>query len=62
MRVITLATSAVGPPLNVLEFAFLIVLGGMVVASGLVGLVVVTRMVEPGGVKVLLRRLAGKSS
>jgi hypothetical protein len=43
-----------------LELTFLILLGAMVVASGLIGLVVVVRVVEPAGLKALADRLRGK--
>jgi len=49
------------PPANVLEWSFL---AALIAVSGLLGvlaLVVVARMVEPRGVKVLLRRIAGKA-
>jgi len=39
---------------------FLGLLAVMVVAAGLFSLVVVARLVEPRGVKALLRRLAGR--
>jgi len=39
---------------------FLVLLGVMVVAAGLFSLVVVARLVEPRGVKALLRRFAGR--
>ena len=39
---------------------FLVLLGVMVVAAGLFSLVVVARLVEPRGVKALLRRLSGR--
>lgn len=40
-----------------LEFAFISLLVTMTVVSGLLGLVVVARVVEPRGVKALLERL-----
>jgi hypothetical protein len=43
-----------------LELSFMILLGAMTVASGLIALVVVVRVVEPGGLKQLLLRLSGK--
>jgi len=46
--------------IHALELSFLIVLGGMTVASGLIGLVVIVRVVEPGGFKALAMRLRGK--
>jgi hypothetical protein len=45
---------------NALEWTFVSLLALMVVAVGLFGLVVVARLVEPRGVRVLLRRLTGK--
>src|SRR5438094_7050294 len=39
---------------------FLGLLGVMVVAAGLFSIVVVARLVEPRGVRALLRRLAGR--
>lgn len=46
---------------NVLEWTFIGVLALMTVAVGLFGLVVVARIVEPRGVRALLRRLAGRA-
>ena len=48
--------------IHTLELTFLVLLGGMVVASGLIGLVVVVRVVEPGGLKALAARLRNKPS
>jgi hypothetical protein len=42
----------------VLELTFMSLLGLMIVLVGLFAVVVVTRLVEPRGLKVLLRRLA----
>ena len=42
------------------ELTFISILAFMVVMVGLFSLVVVARVVEPRGVKALLRRLAGK--
>jgi len=39
---------------------FIGLLAVMVVAAGLFSIVVVTRLVEPKGMKALLRRLAGR--
>ena len=50
-----------GESYNVLEWSFIGVLALMTVAIGWIALVVVTRVVEPRGVKVLLRRLVGKA-
>lgn len=47
-------------PWNVLEWTFVVLLALMVVAVGLFGLVVVARLVEPRGMRVLVRRIAGK--
>jgi len=44
-----------------LEFTFVTLLTLMVVLTGVFGLFVVVRVVEPGGVRSLLRRLAGKA-
>jgi hypothetical protein len=44
----------------VVEVTFISILAFMVVMVGLFSLVVVARVVEPRGVKALLRRLAGK--
>ena len=49
------------PPPNVLEWSFVGVLVLMTIAVGLLGLMVVARVVEPRGLRVLLRRLAGKA-
>lgn len=46
--------------LQALEYSFIALLAFMLGLSGLIGLTVVARMVEPGGVRALLRRLAGK--
>lgn len=46
---------------NVLEWSFIGVLALMTVVIGWLALVVVARVVEPRGVKVLLRRLIGKA-
>jgi hypothetical protein len=46
--------------MRVLEWTFISLLLLMVIVSGLFALVVVTRLVEPGGIRSLLRRLAGK--
>ena len=46
---------------NVLEWAFLGVLALMTIGIGLISLMVIVRLVEPRGFKVLLRRLAGKA-
>lgn len=45
---------------DALVVVFLGLLGLMVVISGVFGLFVVARMVEPRGLKALLRKLAGK--
>lgn len=45
---------------QLLELSFMILLGIMTVASGLIGLVVIVRVIEPGGLKQLLLRLRGK--
>ena len=42
------------------EWTFISLLAAMVGAAGLFSLVVVARVVEPRGVKALLRRLAGR--
>jgi hypothetical protein len=44
----------------VVELTFISILAFMVVMVGLFSIVVVARVVEPRGVKALLRRLAGK--
>ena len=46
---------------NVLEWSFIGVLALMTIAVGLFGLVVVARIVEPRGVRALLRRIVGKA-
>jgi hypothetical protein len=46
--------------IHALELTFLILLGGMVVVSGVIGLVVVVRVIEPAGLKALADRLRGK--
>lgn len=45
-----------------LEFSFTALLVAMTVGSGVVALVVVARIVEPRGVRALVRRLAGRPS
>jgi len=49
-----------GPP-NVLEWSFIGVLALMSIAIGGLATMVVVRVVEPRGLKVFLRRLAGKA-
>jgi hypothetical protein len=44
----------------IVEYTFIVILIAMVGAAGLFSLVVVARLVEPRGVKALLRRLAGR--
>ena len=44
---------------NVLEISFIILLLFMLGLSGVIGLVVVTRLVEPRGLKALSQRLIG---
>jgi len=41
-------------------YVFIALLAAMVAAAGLFSIVVVTRLVEPRGMKALLRRLAGR--
>lgn len=45
--------------INVLEISFIILLLFMLGLSGVIGLVVVTRLVEPRGIKALSQRLIG---
>jgi hypothetical protein len=45
--------------ISLLEISFIILLLSMLGLSGLIGLVVVARIVEPRGVKVLSQRLIG---
>lgn len=47
-------------PFNVLEWSFLGALAAMTVVIGILSVVVIARVVEPKGLKVLLKRLAGK--
>lgn len=57
-----IAASEIGKePYNLLEWVYIVVLGLMTVAVGVFGLFVVARVVEPRGMKALLRRLAGKA-
>lgn len=49
------------PPPNVLEWSFIGVLALMTAAVGIISLVVVVRLVEPRGLRVLLRRLVGRA-
>ncbi|MGZ4103930.1 MAG: hypothetical protein ACXVQY_12655 [Actinomycetota bacterium] len=44
----------------IVEWTFMGVLALMVVAAGLFAVVVAARLVEPRGVKALLRRIAGR--
>lgn len=44
-----------------LEWGFLSALGAMVVLVGVFSVIVVARVVEPRGARVLLRRLIGRS-
>ena len=46
---------------NVLEWSFVGLLAMMTVVVGAFGLVVVARLVEPRGVRVLIKRIAGKA-
>jgi len=46
---------------NVLEWTFIGILALMVVVSGLFGLFVIARLVEPRGMRTLLRRIAGRA-
>lgn len=45
--------------ISLLEISFIILLLFMLGLSGVIGLVVLTRMVEPRGVKALSQRLTG---
>ena len=45
--------------ISVLEISFIILLLGMLGLAGVIGLAVITRIVEPRGVKVLSQRLIG---
>ena len=45
--------------INVLEISFILLLLFMLGLSGIIGLVVITRIVEPRGLKVLSQRLIG---
>jgi len=46
--------------LGALEWTFMGVLTAATLIAGLFGIFVVARLVEPRGVKVLLRKIAGK--
>ncbi|HEX9776441.1 MAG TPA: hypothetical protein VGB83_12795 [Actinomycetota bacterium] len=46
---------------NLLEWTFVGILALMVAVSGLFGVVVVARLVEPRGMRALLRRLLGRA-
>ena len=48
-------------PWNALEWSFVGLLAIMTVVVGLFGLVVVARLVEPRGVRALVRRITGRS-
>lgn len=43
-----------------LEISFIVLLVGMLALSGVFGLVIVARLIEPAGTKVFLRRLTGR--
>lgn len=43
-----------------LEWGFISALAAMVVLVGIFGLIVVARVVEPRGVRVLLRKISGR--
>lgn len=43
-----------------LEISFIVLLVGMLVLSGVIGLVVIVRLFEPRGVKPFLQRLSGR--
>ena len=62
MNVLAAVTETVNGygPFNVLEWSFLVVLTLALGATGVFGLVVVARLVEPRGVRALLRRLTGR--
>ena len=45
--------------ISLLEISFIVLLLSMLGLSGLIGLAVITRIVEPRGVKVLSQRLIG---
>ena len=45
--------------ISLLEISFIILLLGMLGLAGVIGLAVITRIVEPRGVKVLSQRLIG---
>lgn len=45
--------------ISLLEISFIVLLSFMLGLSGLIGLVVITRIVEPRGMKVLSQRLIG---
>ncbi len=47
------------PSVNVLEISFILLLLFMLGLSGLIGIVVVARLVEPRGLKALSQRLIG---
>lgn len=59
MRALTILLVENAPP-NVLEWSFIAVLATMSLAAGLFALAVVARLVEPRGVRALLRRIAGR--
>jgi hypothetical protein len=46
--------------MKALEWTFISLLLLMVIATGLFALVVVMRLVEPGGIRSFLRRLTGR--
>ncbi|MBI4729590.1 MAG: hypothetical protein HY775_08855 [Acidobacteria bacterium] len=45
-----------------LEASFISLLTAMTLATGLFGLAVIVRLVEPRGLRAFLRRLSGRSS
>lgn len=45
-----------------LEISFIILLVGMLGATGVIGLAILVRLVEPRGLRAFLRRLAGRSA
>ncbi|MHB8513454.1 MAG: hypothetical protein ACYDCC_14940 [Actinomycetota bacterium] len=47
---------------QLLEWSFITLLAGMLGLAGIIGLIVVVRLVEPRGLKAFLQRFSGKSA
>ncbi|GAC1422555.1 MAG: hypothetical protein NVSMB57_15680 [Actinomycetota bacterium] len=47
---------------QLLEWSFIVLLVGMLGLSGVIGMIVLVRMIEPRGMKVFLQRFSRKPS